>query len=48
MNRKYKSLHKLDEKSNTHTLFPSNDNNNIKIISKANHINRIKKQILKV
>ena len=45
MNKKYKSLHKLDEKSNTHTLFSSNDNNNIKIISKTNHINRVKKQI---
>jgi len=45
MNKKYKSLHKLDEKSNTHTLFPSNDNNHQKIISKVNHINKIKKQI---
>ena len=44
MNKKYKSLHKLDEKSNTHTLFPSNDNHQ-KIISKVNHINKIKKQI---
>ena len=33
MNKKYKSLHKLDEKSSTHTLFPSNGNNSVNIVN---------------